>query len=104
MGIPITLETKNETLMQISKVPLIGYLSIFMLTFGPAIVAGVVGHAVLPEVNEDFVLAAGFLLSAPWAFWLEKTGVKIRMLFMPAWVMSLLMTLVGVLLAYRIID
>jgi len=106
MGIPVTLETQNEGLKRIFNVPLVGALLIILVAFGPvAVPVGVAGRLLLPEANEDLILAGGFFLSIPWAFWLEKAqGVKIRLLFIPAWVMAGLLAVVGLSKAFGVID
>lgn len=96
----ISLETDNETLLDVAGTPFIGTFVIVLLIFAPVLILLIL-NALFRIGIEDYIENASMFLSGIWAAYLMyKRRITICFLFIPVWIMLLLFGLETIVVTY----
>ena len=109
MALPIELRTERKQLLELAKVPLLGYLGLFVLAVVPGALplmalSPLIEAASHRPFTEDHAIAFGLLVGVPWNLALTRFDVRVRVLWMPAWVFCLLLGCFGLAKAYGLVS
>ena len=95
------VKTKKQWINDIAKVPFIGGIFIFLLIFIVPVIASFLAQAFVPGLQNDAGFTKAMLILLPtWniAMWFSK--LKLYLLFLPAWVLLLVIALVKIIRMY----
>ncbi|MBD3581339.1 hypothetical protein [Flavobacterium selenitireducens] len=96
----ISIETDNETLLDIAQTPFVGTFVIVLLVFAPFLALLIV-NALLGFGLEKHLGNASMAISGIWtAYLMYKRRTTICFVFIPVWIMLLLFGLENIVVSY----
>jgi hypothetical protein len=112
MGLPIRLTTTHSWLIDVMTIRFAGPFVIFAIALLPALIAMMLFWLVwaaaallgLHRPAEEWAIAFGLLASAPWNRALLRRNVRVDLLWVPAWLLCLVLGAFGLVKAAGLIG
>jgi hypothetical protein len=99
------IDTEVKWVEDISSIPILGHLFMFVLIFVPAVLLSFSCQAIIPALHNDIGFTKAMLVLLPLcnlALWLMR--IKAFILFIPSWIFLGTIAIIKAYLMYKGID
>ena len=87
MALFLGIDTEIKWIDDISSVPVIGHIFLFIFAFVPAVILSFIFQTVIPYFHDDIGFTKAMLILLPiWNLGLWISQVRIFIIFIPSWI------------------
>lgn len=102
MALFLGIDTEIKWIDDISSIPIVGHILLFILVFVPAVIVSFIFQATIPFFYYDIGFTRAMLILLPiWNFGLWVIKIRVFILFIPSWI---LLGIIAVIKGYLMIK